>query len=62
MFRRLQTGAAAFAALAPIAVATSAAELPDAIAAEGESIVVQLHAEGAQIYECKSDGGSKPTW
>ncbi len=62
MFRRLQTGAAAFAVLASIAVATSAAELPNAIAAEGEAIVVQLHAEGAQIYECKSDEGNKLTW
>ena len=62
MFRRLQTGVAVLATLAPIAVATSAAELPDAIAAGGEAIVVRLHAEGAQIYECKSDGGGKPTW
>ena len=58
MVNRLRTGAAAFVVLAPIAVATSAAELPDAIAAEGEAIVVQLHAEGAQIYECKSDEGN----
>jgi Protein of unknown function (DUF3455) len=62
MVDRVRIGAAVFAVLAPIAAATSAAELPDAIAAEGEAIVVQLHAEGAQIYECKSDGGSKPTW
>ena len=62
MLKRLRIGAAVFAVLAPIAAATSAAELPDAIAAAGEAIVVQLHAEGAQIYECKSDGGSKPTW
>ena len=36
--------------------------MPDTIAAEGEAIVVQLHAEGAQIYECKSDEGNKLTW
>ena len=62
MFNRLRTGAAASRWLAPIAVATSAAELPDTIAAEGEAILVQLHAEGAQIYECKSDEGNKLTW
>ena len=62
MVKRLRTGAAAFAVLAPIAVASSAAELPDTIAAEGEAILVQLHAEGAQIYECKSDEGNKLTW
>jgi Protein of unknown function (DUF3455) len=62
MVSRLQAAAAAFVLLAPIAVATKAAELPDAIAAEGAAIVVQLHAEGAQIYECKSDGDNKLAW
>ncbi len=62
MINRLRTGAAAFALVAPIAVATSAAELPDTIATEGATILVQLHAEGAQIYECKSDEGKKLTW
>jgi len=34
--------------------------LPDAILAPGETIVLTLHAEGAQIYECKAgtDGSS----
>jgi hypothetical protein len=62
MVRRLQTAAAVFVLLAPIAVATRAAELPDAIAAEGAAIVVLLHAEGAQIYECKSNGDKKLAW
>jgi Protein of unknown function (DUF3455) len=38
-----------------------AAELPDAIAAKGESVVLQTHAEGAQIYECKETNG-KLAW
>src|SRR5216684_303085 len=40
----------------------SAAELPEAIAAKGETVVLQVHAEGAQIYECRAaqGGGSPP--
>jgi len=41
---------------------TNAAELPDAIAAPGETIVVTLHAQGAQVYVCKADSGGKLTW
>ena len=62
MVNRLRIGAATFAVLAPLAVASSAAELPDTIAVEGAAIVVQLHAEGAQIYECKSDESKLLTW
>jgi hypothetical protein len=36
--------------------------LPDAIAAPGETIVLTLHAEGAQVYECKAGADGKPTW
>jgi hypothetical protein len=36
--------------------------LPDAIAAPGETVVVTLHAEGAQVYECKAGTDGKPTW
>jgi hypothetical protein len=32
----------------------SAAEVPAPIAATGETTVLQVHAEGAQIYECKA--------
>jgi hypothetical protein len=28
--------------------------LPDAVAAPGEAIVLTVHAEGAQAYECRS--------
>jgi hypothetical protein len=41
--------------------AGAAAELPDAVAAKGE-IILQVHAVGAQIYECKLDVGGKPAW
>ena len=40
----------------------AAAPLPDAIAAPGETIVLTLHAEGAQVYECKAGADGKPAW
>ena len=33
-----------------------------AIAAPGESTVVTLHAEGAQVYECKASSDGKLAW
>lgn len=36
--------------------------LPDAIAAPGETVVLTLHAEGAQIYECKAAADGKLAW
>lgn len=36
--------------------------LPDAILAPGETIVLTLHAEGAQIYECKAGNDGKLAW
>jgi Protein of unknown function (DUF3455) len=45
-------------------VNASAAEtpLPDAIAAPGETVVLSVHAEGAQIYECKTGADGKLGW
>src|SRR6266446_9979593 len=45
-------------------VSARAAEtpLPDAIAAPGEAIVLTLHAEGAQVYECRSGSDGKSNW
>lgn len=53
---------AAIVLLAAGAVAARAAEVPDAIAAKGETLLVELHAEGAQIYECKADSAGQLTW
>ena len=36
--------------------------LPDAIAAPGETTVLTVHAEGAQVYECKIGDDGKPGW
>ncbi|MFH0300477.1 DUF3455 domain-containing protein [Bradyrhizobium sp. 31Argb] len=46
------------------ATAASAAEttLPDAIAAPGEVVVLSVHAEGAQVYECKAGLEGKLAW
>jgi hypothetical protein len=40
----------------------AAAQVPDAIAAKGETAVLTLHADGAQVYDCKADAGGKLTW
>jgi len=47
------SGVSAFAAETP---------LPDAIAAPGEAIVLSVHAEGAQVYECKAGADGKSAW
>jgi hypothetical protein len=36
--------------------------LPDAIAAAGETAVLSVHAEGAQVYECKAGADGKLAW
>jgi hypothetical protein len=41
---------------------SSAAEVPDAIAARGEIPVAIVHAVGAQVYECKADATGKLVW
>jgi hypothetical protein len=42
--------------------AAAAETLPDAIAAPGETVVLSVHAEGAQVYECKAGTGGKLAW
>jgi len=38
------------------------ANLPEAIAAPSETVVVTLHAQGAQIYECKASDNGQLGW
>ena len=40
----------------------ASAQLPDTIAAPGETTVTTLHAEGAQVYECKAGSDGKLAW
>jgi len=42
--------------------ATAQKALPEAIAAPGETAILTLHAEGAQIYECKPSGDGALAW
>jgi hypothetical protein len=38
------------------------AQVPEAIAVQGETLVTTLHAEGGQVYECKADSAGKLVW
>jgi hypothetical protein len=60
-------------ALSPIAVAlawhvalfaasTAMAQIPDSVAAPHETVVATVHAEGAQIYDCKAGADGKLVW
>lgn len=59
-FRRSSIFAlAVFTLLASPSLAQS---LPEAIAAPGEVTVTRLHAEGAQVYECKANQSGQLAW
>ena len=63
MLRRISAFAAgAFVLLAPASSLAAAAEPPEAVAARGEAILLQVHAEGAQIYECASATDGRLAW
>src|SRR6187200_527808 len=47
---------------ASVLSASAQTPLPDAIAAPGETVVATLHAEGAQVYECKAGSDGKLAW
>jgi hypothetical protein len=49
-------------ALLMLPLAAARAEMPEAIAAPGEILVATMHAEGAQVYECKADATGKLVW
>jgi uncharacterized protein DUF3455 len=49
-------------AAAAFALPAGAQQVPSAIAAPGETVVVTFHAEGAQIYDCKADASGKLAW
>src|ERR1700679_2040034 len=58
-----RTATLALLLLGSLASASAAATaLPDAIAAPGETVVLSVHAEGAQVYECKAGADGKLTW
>src|ERR1700675_150595 len=45
-----------------IVSAKAAEPVPAALAAPGETIVLSVHAEGAQVYECKTGADGKSAW
>jgi hypothetical protein len=59
--RHLPLFAFSLAVAAALAKA-AASQVPDAIAAPGETVVATLHAEGAQVYDCKADASGKLAW
>jgi hypothetical protein len=63
--RFLKTAALALLLLSGSLMSAAAAEppLPEAIAPPpGETIVLSVHAEGAQVYECKAGADGKLGW
>ncbi len=58
----IRTGALALALLSCPLAGAMAAELPATIAATGETTVLSVHAEGAQVYECKAGTDGKLGW
>ena len=48
--------------LSRLLASAAAAELPAAIAAPNETIVLTVHAEGAQVYDCKAASDGKLAW
>jgi hypothetical protein len=61
---RVSTVALALFLLSGQLVSATADEtpLPGAIAAPGETVVLSLHAEGAQVYQCKAGTDGKLNW
>jgi hypothetical protein len=57
-----QSSFAIIAAAAALVATGAAAQVPEPIAAPGESVIVTLHAEGAQIYDCKAGADGKLAW
>jgi hypothetical protein len=52
---------AAYLSMRVIAPST-AAEVPETIAARGETLIATTHATGAQVYECKTNSEGKLAW
>jgi hypothetical protein len=58
----IRTAALAALLLSGSLAGAAAAELPGAITAPGETVVLSVHAEGAQVYECKAGTDGKLSW
>jgi hypothetical protein len=54
--------AAVCLAVFALSVPAVAQQIPPAVAAPGETAVVTLYAQGAQVYECKAGADGKLAW
>ena len=45
-----------------LSAATASTQIPNSIAALGETMLVTVHAQGAQVYECKRDASGTLAW
>jgi Protein of unknown function (DUF3455) len=60
--RTILNGLVLAAAAAVSANSAGAQDLPETIKAPGETAVMTVYAEGAQVYECKTDQAGKLVW
>jgi hypothetical protein len=56
------TGIALLLLWGSLVSANAQTPLPEAIASPGETVVLTVHAEGAQVYECKAGADGKLAW
>lgn len=56
----MRSGCVLAALILPASVVN--ADVPESIVAKGETLIATIHAEGAQVYECKSDTGGPLEW
>jgi Protein of unknown function (DUF3455) len=54
--------AALVAISAALPLSAASAQVPEPIAAPGEAVIARLHAEGAQVYECKPNPSGQLVW
>jgi Protein of unknown function (DUF3455) len=60
--KSLRAHICAITALLALSLPADATEVPDAIAARGETLVATVNAVGAQIYECKANSARQLLW
>jgi opacity protein-like surface antigen len=60
--RSILNGLVLAAAAAVSANSADAQDVPETIKAPGETAVLKVYAEGAQVYECKADQAGKLAW
>ena len=62
IFKCRSHGAAAVLLATAGFVGAASAQIPEPVAAKGEAVVLEVHAQGAQIYECKAGAAGALAW